>query len=142
MNAASMSRQTMIAYLMPSTHQQTCRANLVAATCRTLFTYTCLETNPCRGLSKFAFCKQNRMLLVARSEWVTKGDKLQRYTEQTRCCQCVRHLQQYLRQTERRTRFWNPHMETSQQKKKNSTQSSKLRVSCRSLYTFPDDGDE
>ena len=37
-----------------------------------LYTYTCLETNPFRGLSKFVFCNQNRMLLVARSEWVTK----------------------------------------------------------------------
>ena len=39
--------------------------------------------------------------------------------------------------TDRQTRFWNPHMETCWHTK-NSTQSSKWGVSCRSLYTYPD----
>ena len=45
---------------------------------------------------------------------------------------------------QRQTRFWNHHMETcrhKKKKKKNSTQSSKFGVSCRSLYASPEYGD-
>ena len=38
------------------------------------------------------------------------------------------------------TRFWNPHMETCRHTKI-STQSSKLVVSCRSLYASREEGD-
>ena len=38
---------------------------------------------------------------------------------------------------DRQTQFWNPHMETCRHTKI-STQSSKLVVSCRSLYASPD----
>ena len=44
------------------------------------------------------------------------------------------------RQTDGQTRFWNPHMEACRHTKI-STQSSKLVVSCRSLYASPEDGD-
>ena len=40
-------------------------------------------------------------------------------------------------QTDRRTRFWNPHMETCRHTIKKSTRSSKLVVSRRSLYASP-----
>ena len=41
---------------------------------------------------------------------------------------------------DRQTRFCNPHMKTCRHKKKISSQSSKLVVSCRSLYASIDDG--
>ena len=44
------------------------------------------------------------------------------------------------RRTDRQTWFWNPHMEHVGTQKI-STQSSKLVVSCRSLYASPEDGD-
>ena len=44
-------------------------------------------------------------------------------------------------QTDRQTRFWNPHMETCRHTKNFSTQSSKLVVSRRSLYASPEVGD-